>query len=172
MKDRLGSIETILQKLTSVPDNCATTLRGILETSQQVWPNSPSVQDRGSGLLGEVDDDGSILGEAIDTEVTQGEAADTMDQSLSESIQRLGRLVQAKERRFDTVYESDDEADAITEDLDRLLESAKQQVEKMARESAHAGSGKEYGEAARTIARFSKGYARYGMVVNPKGKAY
>lgn len=129
----------------------------------------PSTHEQSSAILGEVRDDGSLQTEQASAKLSKG-AHHEIDQSVAESIERLGSLIHEKERTFDTFNDDDDDTcESILEDLSNILTAAKHLARGLAEASPSLPERHGYLAAARALNRFNKTHGSRSMTLNPKG---
>lgn len=172
IKSRLDAHTALLTQSASVSNSQAgavqDTLAQILQLLQQ--QNTGLVQpSEASGILGEIVGDGD---EPIREQTPSNlDAVDSVDEHLVRSIERLGQLVQEKERTYDTFDSDDDDCDAIIEDLSNILSEAKKKSRDLADNAEELDCGRRYGRLARSITHFNKVHGSNTMTINPRGES-
>lgn len=130
---------------------------------------SPAQASDASGILGE------ILGEGDEPmqHVTPSHAdpIEVVDKNLLESIERLGQLVQEKERTYDTLFDDDDTCASIIEDLGNILSEAKKKTKSLSENAERFCCSRRYSQLAQSIARFNKVHGSNTMTINPRSES-
>lgn len=135
-----------------------TQLQDILcQVKQLVQNTSTSRSTNALGIIGELNDDGSMSTDDEGSATANQDEANKLDAHLLESIERLGRLVHEKERTFgddddDVVY------DTIIQSVGSLLGAAKRYAADTAQDTL-----------SRAIARFAKRHGSHGVILNSQG---
>lgn len=168
--DRLDSLQETLDGMgaLSISDRDAKVMQQILQ-HLQLKPTTEVPQ--GSGVIGEILDDGSQFYGQKTAEATPGGVASDSEHRLSESIKRLSQLVHEKEQQFDTFDDTEQDCTSIIEDLRGILDAATQEASIITGQvDSHCQDCRSSaGEISQSLRQFDKRFAFNTFTVNPEG---
>jgi hypothetical protein len=161
------SVESVGAISTSRAEAMHQTLAKIRQEQQRGPAASASGYD--SATLGGARGDGSL--NSVHASMGLGNKAHhEIDQSVGESIDRLGNLIHEKESTFDTLDGDDDETcESILEDLGNVLTAAKHLARGLAEASPSLSDRQGYLAAARALNRFNRIHGSRSLTINPGG---
>jgi hypothetical protein len=153
----------------SQADAMQATLAQILQLVQQQQNASPAQASEASSILGEIVGEGDEPMQGVTP--SHADSIEIVDKNLLESIERLGQLVQEKERAYDTFFNDDDTCASIIEDLGNILNEAKKQTKELSENAERICRSRRYGQLGQSITRFAKVHGSNTITINPKGES-
>lgn len=169
----IQSVSSAVESLqsSSVSRNQAATMTSMLvQILQAVGSPSNPCKSRASGVIGELNDDETLLADASSRPNGSYHAAYATEKDLTESIARLGRLVNEKERVLDRFDADETGFEAIIDDLDRILSTAIE-YNFANTETAQAGQG-DISSARKHLTRLRKGFTVNTFTINSTGLCF
>lgn len=175
IKQTMAQVQKSVESVGAISVSRAEAMHQALAEIRQEQQRGPptSADEHSFAALGAVRCGGSLEREQAPTGLGNT-AHQEIDQSMAESIERLGNLIHEKERTFDTFdgdsNEDDDETcESILEDLGNILTAAKHFVRGLAESSASSSERHDYLAAARSLNRFNKIHGSRSLTLNPNG---
>lgn len=173
IEQRLASIEGTMQARDSASISApeAAVMRDMLSAiMESLHINVVDNRSRGSGVIGEVDDEGNSIrpNKAPESNDT---CPPRIRESLEASLGRLKCLVTEKERTYQTFENSEQDCSSIIEDLASVLAAAGQEMEALCSDSSICASCTASIKSIDIkLKGFNKRFATDTLVVNGNGK--